>query len=94
MMGGSNRERSWRKALRKRRIDSAICWGGHLMYDNLHQYSKNKIHCSCPMCSPKTNNKGKRRLKHGNYYPSKYWKHSDLVRFLAAEEEMREWGLL
>ena len=21
-------------------------------YDNLHQYSKNKIHCSCPLCRP------------------------------------------
>ena len=29
------------------------------------------------MCSRKTNNKGKNRLKHGNYYPSKDWKHSD-----------------
>ena len=28
-------------------------------YKNLHQYSKNKIHCSCPMCSAKTKNKGK-----------------------------------
>ena len=22
-------------------------------YDNIHQYSKNKIHCSCPLCSGK-----------------------------------------
>ena len=29
------------------------------------------------MCSRKTNNKGKNRLKHGNYYPSKNWKYSD-----------------
>ena len=41
------------------------------------EYDKGKVHCSCPMCSRKTNNKGKNRLKHGNYYPSKDWKHSD-----------------
>lgn len=43
-----------------------------LWYDNLHQYSKNKIHCSCGMCSAyhKTNNKGRHRLKSGNYAPS------------------------
>lgn len=23
-------------------------------YNNLHQYSKNKIHCSCPMCNAKS----------------------------------------
>ena len=27
-------------------------------YDNLHQYSKNKIHCSCPICSGKTSRDG------------------------------------
>ena len=35
-------------------------------YNNLHQYSKNKIHCSCPLCSSKTKNKG----SHKNYSPS------------------------
>ena len=25
---------------------------------NLHQYSKNKAFCSCPMCSIKTRNRG------------------------------------
>ena len=29
------------------------------------------------MCRSKTNNKGKHRLIHGNYAPSKNWKHSD-----------------
>ena len=27
-------------------------------YDNLHAYSKNKIHCSCPDCSAKTSRDG------------------------------------
>lgn len=47
------------------------------IYDNIHQYGKNKIHCSCSMCSAKTRNKGNRRLKHGNYYPSINYKISE-----------------
>ena len=83
MMGKFNRDVSIRKALRKRRIYRQYTF--HLsnnpndwdMYDNLHQYSKNKIHCSCPLCACKTNNKKRRKL-HGNYLPSKNWKASDL----------------
>lgn len=83
MVGGYNREVSRRKALRKQRI-------AHGWYNNLHQYSKNKIHCSCPMCSRKTNNKGKKRLKHGNYYPSKDWKHSDEIKIMAMDNQIQE----
>jgi hypothetical protein len=39
-------------------------------------YSKNKIHCSCPLCSAKTRNKGKRK----NYSPSINYKHSEQQR--------------
>lgn len=45
------RRKNWRHALRKRMIDrakSAGRWPDY--YDNLHQYSDNKIHCSCWMC--------------------------------------------
>lgn len=51
------RHNDWRKAIRKRNI---IRQYGFDYYDNLHQYSKNKIHCSCPMCRNKTNNKKSR----------------------------------
>lgn len=62
MVGGMNRYNSRKKALRKQRIDRAIYSyldrgnfaREHGYYDNLHQYSKNKIHCSCPLCSAKT----------------------------------------
>lgn len=57
------RHNCWRKALRKRRI---IRQYGIEYYDNLHQYSKNKIHCSCPICSRETWHQGdnsKERLK-------------------------------
>ena len=61
------RYKDYTKARRKRMIDLAIYhWrdtpintmdfnftGG--FYKNLHKYSKNKIHCSCPLCSAKTN---------------------------------------
>ena len=78
------RWKNFTKARRKREIDLAVTWypafwigfsdGEYMfpkrgMYDNLHQYSKNKIHCSCPMCSAKTRNKGHRR-KAKNYAPS------------------------
>lgn len=63
---------------RKKRIVNA--YHGYWYYSSDGMYSKGKIHCSCPMCSQKTNNKGKNRLKHGNYYPSKNWKHSDRIK--------------
>ena len=55
------RKRNWNKAIRKRRIAKeiypSILEDSEEYYDNLHQYSKNKIHCSCGLCSAKTRNK-------------------------------------
>jgi hypothetical protein len=51
-----NRFNSRRKALRRRRITQEV-YGmkeDNPYYDNLHQYSKNKVHCSCPWCSRKS----------------------------------------
>ena len=49
------RHNDWKKAVRKKSIcEHAYGWQ---FYDNLHQYSKNKIHCSCPRCAAKTNDK-------------------------------------
>lgn len=82
---GWRRKKDFSKAKRKRDIDITVSWfpnfwvgfsdGEYIfpkrgMYDNLHQYSKNKIHCSCGMCSAKTRNKGKRRMISKNYSPS------------------------
>lgn len=74
-----NRDVSYRKAKRKQRIAREVYYDGDVRpyYDNLHQYSKNKIHCSCPWCSAKTRNKGKRRWKDGNYNGSVNYKPSD-----------------
>ena len=63
------RHNDYVKAIRKRRIDRELDSGSiyhHDWYDNLHQYSKNKIHCSCPMCAAKTNNRG-------HYGPAMNW---------------------
>ena len=97
MVSAENRDVSRRKALRKRRIARDIyrCWaslienGGWEYYDNLHQYSKNKIHCSCPMCSPKTRNKGRRDRK--NYMRSLNYKASELKRQISMDDEEFEY---
>lgn len=71
------RHNDWRKAIRKRKIINAYGWD---YYDNLHQYSKNKIHCSCPMCRAKT---GKRKNWGTN---RKNWSIADTKRI----EEMQD----
>lgn len=84
-----NRDVSIRKALRKRRISRLIYLGDVDYYDNLHQYSKNKIHCSCPLCSQKTKNKGKR--KKGNYNRALNYKASDYRKIERLENEREEY---
>ena len=89
-----NRDVSRRKALRKKRISDNF-WphaSNYPYYDNLHQYSKNKIHCSCPACSAKTRNKGNRRKKSGNYSDSIHYKLSDLKKVYAMENDLIEEG--
>lgn len=95
MIGAYNRDVSIRKALRKRRLAREIyhSWGSsdQEYYDNLHQFSKNKIHCSCPCCSTKTRNKGHRRYKPGNYNRNLNYKASELRRLLAMDKEEMEY---
>ena len=77
MTRAERRKTDYAKARRKRRLCEEL-YSDHSLgkdykfawYDNLHQYSKNKIHCSCHLCSAKTRNKGKRRYLQGNYAPS------------------------
>lgn len=86
MTGGENRRRSILKALRKRRLDREIyCYLSEEFryYNNLHQYSKNKIHCSCPMCSAKTRNKGHSRYK--GMVPGINYKISDVKKIQRLE---------
>lgn len=76
-----NRDVSKRKALRKRRIAEEVYPNGkeYPYYNNLHQYSKNKIHCSCPLCSAKTRDAGRKGKK--NY------KFSELKRQISMDIE-------
>lgn len=86
---------SYLKAKRKKRISKFFWYGRDFVdyYDNLHQYSKNKIHCSCPLCQVKTKNKGHRRYKKGNYNPSLNYKYSELKRQISMDDELREFLL-
>lgn len=85
-----NRDVSRRKALRKRRIAREIYpYMDRDYYDNLHQFSKNKIHCDCPMCSPKTRNKGRRDRK--NYQRALNYKASELKRQISMDDEELEY---
>ena len=88
-----NRDISMRKALRKRRIAREVYYDGdtHPYNNNLHQYSKNKIHCSCSMCSAKTRNKGKRRNLHGNYSPSLNYRISELRKQRSMDADERDY---
>ena len=85
---------AWRHARRKRRIARQVYKAWHWReidwdyYDHLHQFSQNKIHCSCPMCSTKTRNKGRRDRK--NYAPSINYKASDLRKVITMDQDALE----
>lgn len=52
---GKRRKKDYAKAIRKERIANAVYPGG---FNAPHgYYRKGKIHCSCPMCSAKTNDR-------------------------------------
>lgn len=67
------RKKDFAKAIRKKRLDREVTPYSDPesgMYKHLHQYSENKIHCSCPGCSAKTKNKGSRKKGARGYCPS------------------------
>ena len=84
-----NRHNSYIKALRKQRIARDVYCGDVDYYDNLHQYSKNKIHCSCSLCSSKTRNKGDKRKRPGNYSKSLNYKVSDLRKIEKLKDDLQ-----
>lgn len=79
------RHMDYTKALRKRNI--ARKHYGFDYYDNLHQYSDNKIHCSCHLCARKTNHKHR---TYGDYSPTKNWKKSDYLKIQKFLDELKE----
>ena len=98
------RKNNVKKALKKKKIAEAVSYDSSGYYDNLHQYSKNKIHCSCPMCSgmAKTNsknvNKGgakpetRKYLGFGttNHRIHKNWNISDIKKINSCESQIAE----
>ena len=81
------RKNDWAKAIRKQKLYRCFmrhCWNGDL-YDNLHQYSKNKIHLSDAHGGKKTNNRGREK-----YYGQgcKLWKPHDLRQVVRLEEQL------
>lgn len=88
-----NRDMTWRKAIRKRKIANAIyhidnsSWE---YYSNLHQYSKNKIHCSCPMCSAKTKDRRVRGAGYGQTPGHYNYTISDRRKVEAMEADLNE----
>jgi hypothetical protein len=81
------------KAKRKQQLAKEIYYDGanRPYYDNLHQYSKNKIHCSCPACSAKTKNKGR---KSNNYNPTHNHKISEKRKIMAMDYDKMEFYLI
>lgn len=52
---GERRKTDYNHAIRKRNIARNYILGEEYpWYNNLHQYSKNKVHCSCPLCRAKS----------------------------------------
>jgi len=78
----ARRRKNITKALRKRSITRQYgVYDGTDWYNNLHQYSKNKIHCSCQMCA--FNNKRARR---------KEYTLSDLKKLEYVRSQLDDWA--
>jgi len=58
---GNRRKKDFTKAISKYRkdVNRGESFSNHPWYSNIHQYSKNKIHCSCLMCAFNGRRKGR-----------------------------------
>lgn len=79
------RHTDYAKAIRKRDISKHNY--GFDYYDNLHEYSKNKIHCSCPLCRAKTNNKTHKHV----WFPAMNWSMMDRRRLDEMQDSLNEY---
>ena len=87
------RDRGYLRRERAKHIKRRKKISKHYWYVEHDGYlDKGKIHCSCPICSAKTRNKGYRRYNHrGNYNPSLNYKHSDLLKIQSMEDEIKNY---
>ena len=87
-----NRSRSYYRDMREKHIKrkKKLAYWWHNPFDGM--YSKGKVHCSCPMCSSKTNLK-----KHGKYRSLGNWSfscggkcytHQDAKRISAMDQDL------
>lgn len=84
------RKNDVKKAIRKKELDREV-FGRFVSWTArpLHCYSKNKIHCSCPICRAKTNKRA--NGIYGSYSRNgKNWKHSDLQKINSVEDKIKE----
>lgn len=83
-----NRYQTKRHIKRKQYIIKYIYNDDNIYWDKNqpHRLNKQKIHCSCPFCSPKTRNKGDRKRKvTGNYSRHLSYKWSDLKKIISMD---------
>ena len=74
------RKQSVSKATRKQNLSKQIY--GMDWYDNLHQFSKNKIHCSCQLC------------RFRSVFEPKAQTHSDMMKDVSQQQQLREYRLV
>lgn len=100
---GNRRKTDWAKAIRKQEIvhEQHDYW----RYPSLGYYRKGKIHCSCPMCSAKTNDcinksngavdesRGTRLAGTHMRYGKKNWKISDRKKIDRYNQQLSDYIL-
>ena len=57
-------------------------------FSDFNRYDSFKIHCSCPMCSEKTNNKNRSRAR--GWEPSKNWSITDKRKLEDMKSQVEE----
>ena len=80
MSRATRRKNNCRKAKRKEWIVHHVYGWPEGWYNNLHEYSNGKIHCSCPLCASKTRNK--RRSRRNMWQPAVNWTIRDLKQIM------------
>lgn len=80
---GDRRKQDFVKAVSRKNKDRKV-HHGYMMYQNLNQYSKNKIHCSCLLCA--FNGKRHGRVVFGRILPM-----GDKKRAIDCDQKMNEY---
>ena len=73
---------------RRKSLVEQLCYHQAPTFDGM--LSKGKIHCSCPLCTTKSKNKGKRRYMKKNYAPNYNWKHSDKIKIDKMNQDLKD----